>query len=501
MAKRPLKELFNLNKVEEVSVCTKNNPPANGFKQFEIMKNSFNKSEFEDLFEELSLPEYGDFVGYLNLFLEDDVNQVAYYAFIDALFVSLKEVCFDEELTKEDKALKMKDNFDKFVEEYKSSVITKTEDGKVFLNMNKNNNKDEIVDIKKCYGECYPCYGEDKTFSEIVNECAPERINRTLWDLFIYKLNDKIYEIHYMDSEKYTKEQKGKMIVDLFAEFVKNFNETELIKSQKNIEKQETKMDFKSFVEGLKSLITKAEESPEVVEEVKPETEIIPAEEVSEEAKVEEVVEPEQEPKLAETPAEEEIAEESKVEENEEEIPATEEAPVVEEPKIEGDEEPKEEPVQKSEEPSIEEILKAKEDELKALKTQIEKAEEAQKESAVKLEKAELLKSIESEYSGLVGTPEEILEKVYEINKSELSLETKEFALEGLKKLSAKNLEKTLELGVEVKDEVLNSEEEIQKSKIQKAISEHGLTEGQALLYVRGERTLKQAKEISLKKK
>ena len=138
---------------------------------------------------------------------------------------------------------------------------------------------------------------------------------------------------------------------------------------------------------------------------------------------------------------------------------------------------------------------------MKALKTQIEKAEEAQKESAVKLEKAELLKSIESEYSGLVGTPEEILEKVYEINKSELSPETKEFALEGLKKLSAKNLEKTLEVGVEVKDEVSNSEEEIQKSKIQKAISEHGLTEGQALLYVRGERTLKQAKEISLKKK
>lgn len=500
MAKRPLKELYNLNKVEEVSVCTKNNPPANGFKQFEIMKNSFNKSEFEDLFKELALPEYGDFVSYLNLFLEDDVNQVAYYAF--ALFISLKEVCFDESLTKEDKSLKMKDNFDKFIEEYKSSVITKTEDGKVFLNMNRlEGKKDEIVDIKKCYDACYPCYGKDKTFSELVTECAPEKINDTLWNLFIYKLDDKIYEIHYMDSKKYTKEQKSKMIVDLFAEFVKNFNETELIKSQKNIEKQETKMDFKSFVEGLKSLITKAEESPEVAEEIKPETEIIPAEEVSEEAKVEEVVEPEQKPELAETPAEKEVAEESKVEENEEEIPATEEAPVVEEPKIEGDEEPKEEPVQKSEEPSIEEILKAKEDELKALKTQIEKAEEAQKESAVKLEKAELLKSIESEYSGLVGTPEEILEKVYEINKSELSLETKEFALEGLKKLSAKNLEKTLELGVEVKDEVLNSEEEIQKSKIQKAISEHGLTEGQALLYVRGERTLKQAKEISLKKK
>lgn len=414
MSKKILKEITKLNKVEEISVCTKENPPANRLREFEIIKDSLSKSEFEDLFEELAMPEYGEFTSYLNAWLEDDVNQVAYKAFIDALFASLMDISYDKEMTKEDKASKMKETFDSFIAEYNNSVITKSEDGKVILNIEKEN---------------------------------------------------------------------------------KDFNESELIKSKNIIQKQEKKVDIlekiKKFINGLESQevieeVKKSEEQPEVEQE-EPQAEAVAEPEVAEEAKPEDaqIEEPAEE---AEVVAEEPLAEEQPEEVAEEVV----EEPAVVEPEV------IEEPVEKSEsqEPAEEvneEIVKAQET-ISSLESKIQELTKAQKQNEVKLEKAELTKSVQEKFSGLAGTTEEIVEHIFSINKSELPLETKDMVLKSLETLSSKNIELTKEIGTEAPAEIVKTEQEILKSKVEKLMKEEGISENKAFAVVKGTMSLEKAK-------
>lgn len=406
MSKKVLKEITKLNKVEEISVCSKENPPANRLREFEIVKNSLSKSEFENLFEELSMPEYGEFTSYLNAWLEDDVNQVAYVAFIDALFASLKDVCFDSEMTKEEKASKMKENFDTFVSEYNNSVITKTEDGKVILNLSKEENNIE-------------------------------------------------------------KQEKKVNILEEIKKFISGLESQETI--EEKVEKSEE--EIQPAVEQEEPQ-TEPTEEPEVVEEV---VEDAPVEEPTEEVEL-----------VAEEPIEEQ-PEEEKVEE------------VVEEPVgAEVIEEPAQEPevVEEIEEPAEvinEEIVKAQET-ISSLQEQIQELTKAQQVNEVRIEKAELAKSVEKEFLGLAGTTDEIVEHIYSINKSELPLETKDMILNSLKSLSSKNLELTKAEGIETPEQTVKSEEEILKSKVQKLMSEEGISENKAFAVVKGTMSLEKAK-------
>lgn len=394
MSKRVLREITKLNKVEEISVCTKENPPANRLREFEIMKDSLSKSEFEDLYEELSMPEYGEFTSYLNAWLEEDVNQVAYRAFIDALLASLKDVCFDNEMSKEEKASKMKENFDTFVSEYNNSVITKTEEGKIILNIEKK---------------------------------SEESIN---------------------------KQEKKVNILEEIKKFINSLESQEVVEEKVEKPKEEPVLEQEEPQ-------TEAITEPEVVEEAKPED--APVEEVAEEPIIEE--QPEQ--------VEEVVAEE-----------------VSEEPVEEI-----QEPVEKSEivEEVSEEISKAQET-ISSLEQKIQELTKAQEESAVVIEKAELAKSVQENYSGLTGTQEEIIEHIYSINKSELSLETKDMILNSLKSLSKSNLELTKAIGVETPEEVIKSEDEIRKSKVEELMKSEGLSENKAVAVASGRMTLKQAK-------
>ncbi len=497
--KRKLNQL-RLNKIKEVSLCTSFNPPANGFKTFEIIKSEINKEEYYDLFEELQMPEYGEFVSYLSMWLEEDVNRVAYNAFLDALFNSLQDVVYDSTLDKAGKLLKFQENFDKFIQEYENSVITKSKDGKVMLNAKKL--KD--IDIKKYYGECIAeeC-GEDsysaKTFSELISECAPDRINNMLWDMFVYKLNDKIFDIHYLDEKKYSKQDKAKMLGELFAEFVENFNNTELIKS-----KSQEKDMSKTFMEKLQNLITEfkkneeevKEEVKEEVLEEKPEEKVEEKEVESQETKEEEVSEdkePESEEKPeSEEPKQEENPVESEEDDKKEEVAEEKEVEVeTEEPKVEAETEE----VEEATDTELEKATKENED----LMDRIIKLEKANEEKEIKLEKAELMKEVSKDFYGLPKTKEEIVEVIYELNKSALSKESKEFITESLKSLSNLNKDSFEEQGhsEEVDANLTDSEKILEKAN--KLVSEHNIDESQAVLVAKGKRTLEKAIEVSKK--
>ena len=93
------------------------------------------------------------------------------------------------------------------------------------------------------------------------------------------------------------------------------------------------------------------------------------------------------------------------------------------------------------------------------------------------------IQKAKDEYSMLIGTPEEIGEKLYSISKSNLCDEIKDFVLEQLKKVSDKNEGLTEELGSITKnagdmtdeEKVYAQAEELAKSKnisIKKALRE-----------------------------
>lgn len=92
--------------------------------------------------------------------------------------------------------------------------------------------KEETVDLLKYYGEAICTSSGYKSFSDIVEDSSEYRINNTMWDIFQYALSDKIYEIHYLDEDDFSKEIKTQMFVDLFNEFLTNFTQNPLIKMQ-----------------------------------------------------------------------------------------------------------------------------------------------------------------------------------------------------------------------------------------------------------------------------
>lgn len=133
---------------------------------------------------------------------------------------------------------------------------------------------------------------------------------------------------------------------------------------------------------------------------------------------------------------------------------------------------------------------------LEKLQEQIKQLQEENRAKEIALEKSSLAKEVENDYAGVSGSLEEKTELIYELKHSELSENTKSFIFTALKSLSKSNLQCCEEIGISNSEQ---PKEDTLNDKVQKAMKEHSLTEGQALLYVRGERTLKKAKETSKK--
>ena len=327
-------------------------------------------------------------------------------------------------------------------------------------------------------------------FKDFLNYWLEYDINCTYYNLLSEALQSALSDIKYKDIPKEEKVQEYEKLFNMFIEEYKTLpitktkdgkyevslvskshiqevetnpqNETVDITKEKTseMEKQEQltliekAFDLVKSAFGLEKSETPAEEQPEVQQEPVKET---PAEEV---AKTEEV----------EAPAEnaEEPAQKAEVE-----------APVVEEEvKDEPAEEVEEAPVEKtSETVDVEALIKAKADveaELEALK----KSNEAKE---IEIEKMSFVQKAKDEFSMLVGTPEEIGEKLYTISKSNLETEVKDFVFEQLKKVAKENAELTEEVGSITKNAGDMTDEDVIYAKAEELAKAKNISINQAL--------------------
>lgn len=253
----------------------------------------------------------------------------------------------------------------------------------------------------------------------------------------------------------------------------------------------EQAIDLLKSAFGLEKTETPAEEQPEVqpqVEEVAEETQEVEApatEETVEETPVEEVAKTEEvEPAEVEAPVVEESVEE-KVEAEEVIANEGEENGLQEQKEEVEQEEAKTEEVveevakteSETEAVNVEELVKAKLEVEKEL-AELKKANEIK---AIEIEKMTFVQKAKDEYSMLVGTPEEIGEKLYSISKSSLSEDVKDFVMEQLKKVSASNEELTEEVGSITKNAGDMTDEEIVYAKAEELAKAEGISINKAL--------------------
>lgn len=242
------------------------------------------------------------------------------------------------------------------------------------------------------------------------------------------------------------------------------------------------------------------EEQVEVEEVVSEETEVVNQEQEEQPSQDSEENEPSEE-EAVET---EEVGQEEPV--VEEEAGEEEQTEQVEEPaEQEETEEPAEEieavensiEVAEIEIPSETNEVEVTEDNTSALLQEIATLKAEKEAKDIELQKMALAKEVEQDFGGVPGKVEDKVDTIFEIKNSSLSEDTKTFIINSLKSLSIQNLTDCEEIGHDQEVEV--NEEEEKKSKIDKAMKEHGLTENQAFLYVNGDRTLAEAKKLSSK--
>lgn len=280
---------------------------------------------------------------------------------------------------------------------------------------------------------------------------------------------------------------------------VRSFECKQEVQMENNTQMEQEILEETSIVEDAQNEEAVSEET-EVVEEVATETDEEVIEPTAESDVETEQVAEEQPQEGQEEPQAEEVEEQPEVvEEGEGEI-AEEPAEVVEEPEVEPEIEAEVEPEQAIEAP--ENMVKTNEivqpvavDNTAELLAQIEqlKSEKAQQE--IEMQKMTLAKEVEQKFAGVAGKTEDKVEMVYEIQNCALSENTKSFILNSLELLSKQNLKDCQEIGHSQEVEVDENQERQQK--VQKAMSEHGLTENQAILFINGDRTLAEAKKVS----
>ena len=323
---------------------------------------------------------------------------------------------------------------------------------------------EEVVKFIDAYGEVVEQPQDElNAFKDFLNYWLEYDVNNCYYSLLSDALRNALSQIQYR--EDITKEEKIEEYKNLFNMFIEEYkklpitktedgkyevslvskshiqevetnpqNETIDITKEKTseMENEEKLSVLQKAFESIKSAfgLEKTETPADAQPEVKPEDEI--KEEVIEEgeATAEEVV-------VEETPVVEEVVEEVEAsQEVQEEIQEEVVEEIAEEVVAETQEEL--EAIDKTnEEIDVEALVKAKLDVEKEL-AELKKSNE---EKEIAIEKMSFIQKAKDEYNMLVGTPEEIGEKLYSISKSNLCEEIKDYVLEQLKKVSNKNEE------------------------------------------------------------
>ena len=367
--------------------------------------------------------------------------------------------------------------------------------------------QEDKTDIKSVIKDMYDMYDEiaEKeqeepsaldTFQEFLAYWLEYDVNNAYYNCLSEGLQQALCDIKYLDADK---DEKVKRYKELFNMFINEFNSLPITKTQdgkfevslvskSHIKEQETNPQnetnditkentsemkneekqtmFEQALNLLKSAfgLEKTEtpnEQPEVEEEKVENEEGTPEGKTTEEKpEGEETVEtPEGEPAEKQTKKQVET-----------------DTPVVKkEVKEKADEEPNE--VEKTSNSEVEELLKAKLE----VEKELEELKKANEEREVAIEKMSYIQKAKDEYSMLVGTPEEIGAKLYEINKSSLTDDIKDFIMEQLKKVAKENESLTQEVGSVTKSTENMTDEEVIYQKAEELAKSKNISINKAL--------------------
>ena len=379
----------------------------------------------------------------------------------------------------------------------------------------------KLVNLAEVYDEELADKREDKVedmeepsilqqFEDFLNYWLEYDLNDCMYNLLSESLQNAIYDI--AKDHDYTKEEKVGLYQQLFNTFVEEYKRLPITKTADNkyevslvskshiqdngtnpqsettditkektseMEHEEQKTAIQKAIEiltsvfSLKKTETPADETPEVKPEGQPEAEKpTETEEVETEVKPAEVEAPvvEEADKTVEPNAEprDEEVEDGPSDEPADDKPADKPEDVTE-------------PVKKSSEPSeLETVLKQKLD----LEKELDDIKKAQAEKEEAIAKMSYVQKAKDEYSMLVGTPEEIGSKLYDISKSNLTDDSKTFILDQLKKVAKENQELTQEVGSMTKNSDLTPEEEVY-AKAEEIAKSKGISINKALRQVK----------------
>ena len=367
--------------------------------------------------------------------------------------------------------------------------------------------QEDKTDIKSVIKDMYDMYDEIAvmeqeepsaldTFQEFLAYWLEYDVNNAYYNCLSEGLQQALCDIKYLDADK---DEKVRRYKELFKMFINEFNSLPITKTQdgkfevslvskSHIKEQETNPQnetnditkentsemkneekqtmFEQALNLLKSAfgLEKTEtpnEQPEVEEEKVENGEGTPEGKTTEEKpKGEETVEtPEGEP--AEKQPEKQVETDTPV--------------VKKEVKEKADEEPNE--VEKTSNSEVEELLKAKLE----VEKELEELKKANEEREVAIEKMSYIQKAKDEYSMLVGTPEEIGAKLYEINKSSLTDDIKDFIMEQLKKVAKENESLTQEVGSVTKSTENMTDEEVIYQKAEELAKSKNISINKAL--------------------
>lgn len=367
--------------------------------------------------------------------------------------------------------------------------------------------QEDKTDIKSVIKNMYDMYDEIAemkqeepsaldTFQEFLAYWLEYDVNNAYYNCLSEGLQQALCDIKYLDADK---DEKVRRYKELFNMFINEFNSLPITKTQdgkfevslvskSHIKEQETNPQnetnditkentsemkneekqtmFEQALNLLKSAfgLEKTEtpnEQPEVEEEKVKNEEGTPEGKATEEKpEGEETVEtPEGEP--AEKQPEKQVETDTPV--------------VKKEVKEKADEEPNE--VEKTSNSEVEELLKAKLE----VEKELEELKKANEEREVAIEKMSYIQKAKDEYSMLVGTPEEIGAKLYEINKSSLTDDIKDFIMEQLKKVAKENESLTQEVGSVTKSTENMTDEEVIYQKAEELAKSKNISINKAL--------------------
>lgn len=346
-------------------------------------------------------------------------------------------------------------------------------------------------------------------FKDFLNYWLEYDINNTLYSLLEEGLRNGLYNLAY--NEDLTKEEKTDEFIKLFNEFLTQYRNLPITKTADN--KYEVSLVSKSHIQdngtnpqSETTDITKEKTSEMEHEEQKTAiqkaieilTSVFSLQKTETPADETQETEPKGEPEATEQKPDETEGVEPKGEPEEVEAPVVKQAEETVEPNAEpkAEDEPSDEPaddtpadkpedvtepVEKSSKPSeLETVLKQKLD----LEKELADIKKAQAEKEETITKMSYIQKAKDEYSMLVGTPEEIGAKLYDISKSNLTDDSKTFILDQLKKVAKENQELTQEVGSMTKNSDLTPEEEVY-AKAEEIAKSKGISINKALRQVK----------------